>query len=61
MNVYCKEAPGSVIFTDSAAEDEGNFDSLPDTVDFGHRTFAENERSHYSDLNDRYRQRRDRT
>ena len=43
MNVYCKEAPGSVVITDPAAEDESDFESLPDTVDFGHRTFAENE------------------
>ena len=41
MNVYCKEAPGSVVFTDPAAEDEGNLNSLPETEDFGHRSFSE--------------------
>ena len=62
MNVYCKEAPGSVVFTDPAAEDEEDLDSLPETVDFGQRSFiTENERAHYSELKDRYRQRRDRT
>ena len=61
MNVYCKEAPGAVVFTGPAAEDEGDLDSLPETVDFGHRSFSENERAHYTELKDRYRQRRDRT
>ena len=59
MNVYCKEASGSVVFTDPAAEDEEDLDSLPETVDFGQRSFiTENERAHYSELKDRYRQRR---
>ena len=61
MSVYCKEAPGSVVFTGPAAEDEGDLDSLPEKIDFGHRSFTENERDHYSELKDRYRQRRDRT
>ena len=39
MNVFCKEAPGSVVFTEPAAEDEGDLDSLPETEDFGPRTF----------------------
>ena len=42
------------------AEDEGDLNSLPD-VNYGCRTFKKNERIHYSDLKDRYRQRRDRT
>ena len=53
INVYCKEAPGLVFFTDPAAEDEGDLDSLPETEDFGHRSLA-------AELKDRYRQRRDR-
>jgi hypothetical protein len=61
MNVYCKEAPGSVVFTGPAAEDEGDLDSLPETIDFGHRSFTVNERDHFSELKGRYRQRRDRT
>jgi hypothetical protein len=60
LNVYCKEAPGLVVYTDPAAEDEGDLDSLPDG-NYGARTLEENERHHYSDLKDRYRQRRDRT
>jgi hypothetical protein len=43
-----------------AEEDEGDLDSLPDG-NCGCRTFEKNERIHYNDLNDRYRQRRDRT
>ena len=50
MNVYCKEAPGSVVSTDPAAEKEGGLDSLPETEEFGHRSFSENERAHYSEL-----------
>ena len=60
LNVYCKEAAGLVVYTDPAAEDEGDLDSLPDG-NYGARTLEENERHHYSDLKDRYRQRRDRT
>ena len=45
LNVYCKEAPGLVVFTEPAAEDEGDLDSLPDGG-YGHRTFTENERTH---------------
>ena len=59
MNVYCKEAPGSVVFTDLAVEDKGDLDSLPETEDFGQRFFSEIERAHYSELKDRYRQSRD--
>ena len=54
LNVYCKEAPGVVVYTDPAAEDEGDLDSLQD-VNYGCRTFEKNERIHYSDLKDRYR------
>ena len=40
-------------------EDEGDLNSLPD-VNYGCRTtFEKNERIHYSDLKDRYLQRRD--
>jgi hypothetical protein len=60
LNIYCKEALGLVVYTDPAAEDEGDLDSLPDG-NYGARTLEENERHHYSDLKDRYRQRRDRT
>ena len=42
MSVYCKEAPGSVVFTGPATEDEGDLDSLPEKIDFGHRSFTEN-------------------
>ena len=59
LNVFCKEAPSLVVYTDLAAEDEGDLDSLPDG-NCGARTLEENERHHYSDLKeDRYRQRRD--
>ena len=60
LNVYCKEAPGVVVYIDPAVEDEGDLDSMLD-VNYGCRTFKENEQIHYSDLKDRYRQRRDRT
>ena len=60
LKVYCKEAPGVVVYTDPAAENEGDLDSLPDG-NYGSRTLEENERHHYSDLKDRYRQRRDHT
>ena len=43
-----------VVYTDPAAEDEGDLDS-------GAKTLNHNERIHYGDLKDRYRQRRDRT
>ena len=46
MNVYCKEPPGVVVFTDAAVEDEGDLDSLPE---LGAATLAANE------LKDRYR------
>ena len=61
LNIYCKKAPGLVVYTDPAAEDEGDLDSVPDG-NYGARTLEEeNERHHYSDLKDCYRQRRDRT
>ena len=49
-----------VLYTDPAAEDEGDLDSLPDG-NYGARTLVENERHHCSDLKDRYWQRRDHT
>ena len=49
-----------MVYTDPAAEDEGDLDSLPGG-NYGARTLEENELHHYSDLKDRYRQRRDRT
>ena len=61
MNMYYKEAPGSVDFTDPAAEDEGDLNSLPETEEVSHCTLLENERAHYTELKDRYWQRRDRT
>ena len=39
---------------------KGDLNTLPD-VNYGCRTFEKNERIHYSDLKDRYWQRRDRT
>ena len=61
LNVVCKEPPGVVVGVHRPAEeDEGDLDSLPDG-NYGCRTFEKNERIHYNDLNDRYRQRRDRT
>ena len=41
-------------------EDEADMDELLD-VNYGAGTLTENERIHYGDLKDRYRQRRDRT
>ena len=52
-NVYCKDAPGVVVYTDPAAEDEGDLDSLPDG-NYGARTLEKNERIHFCDLKDRY-------
>ena len=49
-----------VVYTDPAAEDEGDLDSLPDG-NYGSHTLEENEQIHFCDLKDRYRQRRDRT
>ncbi len=60
LNVVCKEAPGVVVYTDSAGEDEGDLDSIPDG-NYGAKTLEHNERIYYDDLKDRYRQRRDRT
>ncbi len=45
MNIYCKEAPGSVIFTEPAAENERVLDSLPEADDFGQNPLSENERA----------------
>jgi hypothetical protein len=60
LNVVCKEAPGVVVLTDPAMEDEADMDELLDG-NYGAGTLTENERIHYGDLKDRYRQRRDRT
>ena len=60
LNVVCTEAPGMVVYTDPAAEDEGDLDSVLD-VNYGAKTLDHNERIHYGDLKDRFRQRRDRT
>jgi hypothetical protein len=60
LNVYCKDVPGVVVYTDPAAEDDCDLDSLPDG-NYGARSLEENERIHFCDLKDRYRQRRDRT
>ena len=50
LNVYCKEAPGVVVYTDPAAEDEGDLDSLPG----GSRPLEKNEQIHFCNLRDRY-------
>ena len=60
LNVVCTEAPGVVVYTDPAAEDEGDLDSVLDG-NYGAKTLDHNERIHYGDLKDRFRQRRDRT
>ena len=60
LNVVCTEAPGVVVLTDPAMDDEYEMDELLD-VHYGAGTLTENERIHYGDLKDRYRQRRDRT
>ena len=60
LNVACKEPPGVVVYTDPAEEDEGDLDSVLDG-NYGTKTLEPNERIHYGDLKDRYRQRRDRT
>jgi hypothetical protein len=60
LNVVCTEAPGVVVYTDPAMEDEADMDEVLD-VNYGAGTLTENERIHYGDLKDRYRQRRDRT
>jgi hypothetical protein len=60
LNVVCTEAPGEVVYTDSAMEDEADMDSLLDG-NYGAETLTQNERIHFGDLKDRYRQYRDRT
>jgi hypothetical protein len=59
LNVVCTEAPGAVVYTYPAAEDEGNLDSVQDG-NYGTKSLDHNERIHYGDFKDRYRQRRDR-
>ena len=60
LNVICTEAPGVVVYTDPAMEDEADMDSVLDG-NYGAQTLTQNKRIHYGDLKDRYRQRRDRT
>ena len=60
FNVVCKEPPGVVVYTDPAEEDEGELNTVLDG-NYGAKTLDLNERIHYGDLKDRYRQRRDRT
>jgi hypothetical protein len=60
LNVVCAEAPGEVVLSDPAMDDEVEMDELLD-AHYGANTMTENERIHYGDLKDRYRQRRDRT
>ncbi len=61
LNVVCTEAPGVVVFTDPAMDDEAEMDSVLDG-NYGAKTLTHNnERIHYGDLKDRYRQRRDRS
>ena len=49
-----------VVYTDPAMDDEGDMDSVLDG-NYGAKTLDHNERIHYGDFKDRYRQRRDRT
>jgi hypothetical protein len=56
LNVVCTEAPGVVVYTDPAMEDEAVMDEVLD-VNYGAGTLTENERIHNGDLKDRYRQR----
>ena len=60
LNVVCTEPPGVVVYTDPAMDDEYEMDELLD-VSYGAETLTQNERIHYGDLKDRFRQRRDRT
>jgi hypothetical protein len=46
LNVVCKEAPGVVVLTDPAMEDEYEMDEMLD-VNYGAGTLTENERIHY--------------
>ncbi len=61
LNVVYTEAPGVVVYTDSAMEDEADMDSSMLDGNYGAQTLTQNGRIHYGDLKDRYRQRRDRT
>ena len=60
LNVVCTEAPGVVVYIDPAMDDKAEMDSVLDG-NYGAQTLTQNERIHYGDLKDRYRQRRDRT
>ena len=60
LNVVCTEAPGVVVYTDPAMDDEAEMDSVLDG-NYSATTLTQNERIHYGDLKDRYRQRRNRT
>ena len=59
LNVVCTEAPGVVVYTDPAMDDEGDMDSMLDG-NYGATSLDHYKREHYNDLIDRYRQRRDR-
>ena len=58
VNATTSPKPSRAKHIASAAENEGDLDSLPDG-NYRARTLEESERNHYSDLKDRYRQRRD--
>jgi hypothetical protein len=61
LNVVCTEAPIVVVYTDPAIiDDDADMVSVLDG-NYGAKTLTYNERIHYGDLKDRYRQRRDRT
>ncbi len=61
LNVVCTEAPGVVVvYTEPAMDDEGDMDSVLDG-NYGAASLDHNQREHYNDLKDRYRQRRDHT
>ena len=49
-----------VVYTDPAMDDEGDMDSVLDG-NYGATSLGHNQREHYNDLKDHYRQRRDRT
>jgi hypothetical protein len=46
LNVVCTEAPGVVVYTDPAMEDEADMDELRE-MNYGAGTLTENERIHY--------------
>ncbi len=46
LNVVCTEAPGVVVYTDPAMEDEADMDSVLDG-NYGAQTLTQIERIHY--------------